>query len=156
MIRAAAASDAGAICAIWNPIIRESIATFNSVEKTPADIAQLITHQPVFVTENGDQITGFATYGQFRGGVGYCHTGEHTIHLAPAAQGQGVGRALMDVICDHATSAGFHSMWAGISAENTGGIAFHAALGFRQIACPEQVGRKFGRWHDLVLMQKHL
>lgn len=155
-IRLATPADATAICDIWNPVIRDSIATFNSVEKTPDDVLSMYEDKPTLVAENRNLIIGFVTYGQFRGGVGYAHTAEHTIHLAPAARGQGTGRALMDAVCEHAKTGGFHSMWAGISAENTSGVAFHARLGFVQVACLPEVGRKFGRWHDLILMQKRL
>lgn len=155
-IRRATPADADAICAIWNPVIRDSVATFNSIEKSPNDIVQMCLGKPTLVTEQAGQIIGFVTYGQFRGGIGYAHTAEHTIHLAPAARGQGAGRALMDAICEHACTAGIHSMWAGISAENSAGVAFHARLGFDHIARLPEVGQKFGRWHDLILMQKRL
>jgi len=161
MIRPARTTDAQAICAIWNPVIRDSIATFNSIEKTPADVITMIrdkiaTGYAFLVAEQGDALLGFATYGQFRGGIGYRHTGEHTIILDPAAKGQGLGRALMAGICDHARATGMHSLWAGVSAENTQGVTFHDRLGFDTIARLPQVGRKFERWHDLVLMQKRL
>jgi phosphinothricin acetyltransferase len=99
---------------------------------------------------------GFASYAQFRGGVGYRHTMEHTIILGPAARGRGLGRALMTAIEDHARAGGTHSLFAGVSAGNPEGRAFHAAMGFAETAVLPQVGYKFGRWLDLVLMQKFL
>ncbi len=159
MIRPARQDDAPAICAIWNPEIRDTLVTFNSVEKTASDIEAMVTDKgDGFMVCEGpdDAILGFAFYGQFRGGVGYRHTAEHTIVLAPAARGQGAGRALMTHVCDHAAAAGYHSLFAGVSAGNPDGVRFHARMGFAEVARLQEVGRKFDRWIDLILMQKML
>ncbi len=155
MIRPATAGDAAANMAIWNAAIRDTTVTFNPVEKTLAEVVAL-TATACLVWDEGGHILGFARYFQFRGGLGYAHTAEHTILLQAAAQGRGIGRALIAALCDHARAAGMHSMFAGVSAENPAGAAFHAACGFTEIARLPEVGRKFGRWIDLVLMQKRL
>ncbi|WP_322865650.1 N-acetyltransferase family protein [Aquicoccus sp. G2-2] len=158
MIRAARASDADAIAAIWNTVISETTITFTTTRKTTNGLAaDIMTRGSGFlVAEESSEILGFATYFPFRNGPGYAHTVEHSIMLAPSAKGKGLGRALMDVLCENARAAGKHSLIAGVSGENAAAIAFHAALGFRVIARLPEVGRKFGRWHDLVLMQKML
>lgn len=161
MIRDATAADAPGIAAIWNPVIRDTAITFNSAEKTDADIAAMIRDRQhaghaFLVAEEAGTITGFATYAQFRGGVGYARTMEHTILLAPQAQGQGTGRALMSALERHARDAGAISLFAGVSAENPAGRAFHARIGFTEVAILQRVGFKFGRAMDLVLMQKFL
>lgn len=156
MIRPARPEDAPAIAAIWNRIIRDTVATFTTAKKDPAVLAEGMRTQPYWVAEEAGEILGFATYFQFRGGPGYAHTMEHSVHLDPRAQGKGLGRALMATLEDHARAHGVHSLFAGISGENAAGIAFHAALGYVHTARLSQVGRKFGRWHDLVLMQKFL
>ena len=79
-----------------------------------------------------------------------------TVSVGGLAQGGGLGRALMASAEDQARRAGLHSMIAGVAGENAGGAAFHAAIGYATIARLPQVGWKFGRWHDLVLMQKML
>ena len=109
-----------------------------------------------FVATQDDQVLGFAKYGQFRGGVGYGKTMEHTVILSADARGRGVGRALMTVVEDHARAGGAHSMFAGVSSENPDGVAFHKTLGYHQVAVLAQVGRKFDRWFDLHLLQKML
>lgn len=160
MIRPATPADADAICAIWNPIIRDTGITFNPVEKTPQDVRALIAEKEAqghaFLLAEGDGVQGFANYGQFRGGLGYQHTCEHSIVLGEGARGKGLGRALMLAIEDHARARGVHSMFAGVSAENPQGVRFHAALGYREVATLPEVGYKFDRWFDLVLMQKIL
>ncbi|WP_177174640.1 GNAT family N-acetyltransferase [Loktanella fryxellensis] len=161
MIRQAAPDDAAALADLWNPVIRDTTITFNPVPKSPDDVARMIADRTAaghgfLVATVATQVAGFATYGQFRGGDGYRHTGEHTVILGPAARGQGVGRAVMEALCAHARTAGMHSLFAGCSAENPGAIAFHTAIGFRPVAVLPQVGRKFDRWIDLHLLQKML
>lgn len=158
MIRPATAADAAAIAAIWNHAIRETTITFNPDEKTPADIVALITDDtPCLVFDTGrGAVLGFARYFQFRGGAGYRHTVELTVMLHADAQGKGAGRALVDALCDLAARNGKHTMFAGCSAENPGAVRFHAKMGFDQVAVLPEVGFKFGRWIDLVLMQRRL
>lgn len=160
IIRPARPEDAGAIIAFWNPLIRDTLVTFNPVEKTGSEVADSIRAKAeaghgFFVAEDAG-ILGFASYGQFRAGVGYARAMEHTIILAPGARGRGVGRALMAAIEDHARGQGNHSMIAGVSGGNPEGRAFHAAIGYAEVAVVPQVGWKFGRFWDLVLMQKLL
>ena len=160
-IRPATAADAAAIAAIWAPVIRDSEITFNSIEKTQADIREMIAAKaaaghPFLVAAEGGALLGFATYGQFRGGAGYARTMEHTVILAPEARGRGAGRALIAALEDAARAAGVLSLWAGISAANPEGQAFHAALGFEPVATLPEVGWKFGRAYDLVLMRKRI
>jgi L-amino acid N-acyltransferase YncA len=160
LIRRATAADSAAIAALWNPYIRDTAVTFNAAEKTPDDVARMIAKRDTlghatFVAEAGG-LLGFASYAQFRSGIGYATAMEHSILLAPQARGRGAGRALIAALCAHARQAGAHQMIAGVSAENPDGIAFHTTMGFATIARVPQAGRKFGRFIDLVLMQKFL
>lgn len=161
IIRSAERGDASRIAAIWNPMIRETAVTFNAVEKSATDIAELIEARQTaghafLVAVDHDDIRGFATYNQFRAGIGYARTMEHTVVLAPEANRRGIGRALMTALENHARDRGVHSMFAGVSGENPAGITFHAALGYVTVGVLPEVGFKFGRWMDLHLMQKQL
>ena len=157
VIRPARPGDAPAIAEIWNAIIRDTVITFTTAEKDADTLAASIADgMPCLVAEEAGDILGFVTAFQFRGGPGYAHTFEHSIHMAPGAQGRGLGRALMAAMEAALGARGIHSLIAGVSGENASGIAFHAALGYREVARLPQVGRKFGRRHDLVLMQKIL
>ncbi|MDC0738587.1 GNAT family N-acetyltransferase [Cognatishimia sp. SS12] len=157
-IRRAQQADTAAIAAIWNAEIRSGISTFNTLEKSDRDITQLIINrkEAVQVAVEEGEIIGFATYFPFRAGVGYQFSKEHTIYLDDAARGKGAGRALMLEIERLATAEGVHSLMAGIAGENEAGIAFHTAMGFEHVARIPEVGYKFGRWMDLILMQKFL
>lgn len=161
MIRPATLADAPQVREVWNSMIRDSLANFSEIEKTPAEVEGAIRDRPeqgfaFFVAEEDGTILGFATYAQFRGGYGYRFTMENTVALATAAKGRGIGRALMIAVEDHARAMGAHSMIAGVSAQNPEGLAFHTALGYANIATVPQSGFKWGQWLDLVLMQKFL
>jgi len=157
-IRLVGAADIAPILEIWNPLIRDTSVTFTSVEKTHDGLADDIAARGTafLVAEEAGALMGFASYGTFRGGPGYVHTAEHTVIVAPAAQGRGAGRALMHALEDQARAAGVHVLVAGVSAENVSAIAFHRAIGFAEAGRLPEVGRKFGRWMDLVFLQKRV
>lgn len=161
MIRPATPADIPALLAIWNPLIRDTMITFNAAEKTAEDLSRSLSEKSAaghafLVAEQAGQVLGLATYGQFRGGIGYARTMEHTILLAPEGRGRGLGRALLTAIEDHARAGGAHVLFAGVSSGNPEGQAFHAAMGYLVAAILPEVGWKFGRYWDLVLMQKFL
>lgn len=159
-LRPATHQDCEQIRDIWNYYIRDTIATFNPSEKSRHDIGDLIDqkrlHNKPFLVFDTGSIQGFATYGDFRSGAGYAYTQEHTILLHKSATRTGIGRKLLTALEQHADKANIHSMIAGVSAENTQGVDFHIACGFKQVARLPQVGFKFDRWHDLVILQKML
>ena len=121
--------------------------------------AQRRAGYPVLVVERHGQVVGFASYASFRGEgrwPGYRHTVEHTIHVDEQHWGRGLGRILLEALVDHARTADVHVMVAAVDAANLESIAFHERLGFAVVARMPEVGRKFDRWLDLVLMQRIL
>ena len=158
IVRPARVEDARAVVALVNPWIRDTAITFTTEEKTEDGVAADIhlRGHGFQVAEEEGALLGFATYFPFRAGPGYRFTKEHTIVLARDARGRGVGRGLMAALEEAARRDGVHSLFAGVSAENPDGVAFHAAIGFSEIARLPEVGFKFGRWMDLILMQKRL
>lgn len=157
-IRAALGDDAEAIAAIWNLEIREGVSTFTTIEKSVDGVRAAIEAEGAvfFVAEQSGQVVGFATYGPFRAGPGYAHTAEHTVYLAKDARGQGAGRALVEMLVKSAKAAGLRVLVAGVGSENAAGVAFHKRIGFQEVGRMPEVGRKFDRWMDLVLLQKML
>lgn len=155
MIRAATKEDLPYVRDLWNAMIRDTTATFTTIEKTLDDLETLWAMRPDgFFVHAPDEVTGFVTWGPFRTGPGYAKTVEHTIIVGNP--GQGVGRALMRRAQTVAAAQGHHAMIAGISSENTAACEFHAALGFRIVGRLPEVGRKRDRWLDLIFMHKLL
>jgi L-amino acid N-acyltransferase len=161
MIRPARAVDAPALAALLNHWILNTTVTFTPVPKTEGDILDMIAAKTAaghafLVAEDEGQIIGQASYSQFRGGPGYATCMEHSISLLPGTHRKGLGRALLSAIEDHARAHRAHQMIAAISAENPDGRAFHARMGYAEVATIADAGFKFGRHIDLVLMQKFL
>lgn len=99
---------------------------------------------------------GYATYGHFRPNDGYRHSRELSVYVDAAHRGHGIASQLMQALEAHARTDDVHVLVGGIEAGNEASIALHKKHGFKQTAHLEQVGRKFDRWLDLVLMQKVL
>jgi phosphinothricin acetyltransferase len=162
LIREATQADLPAILAIYNEVIRTSTAVYRDepvpLEERAAWYAQRRAQGfPVLVAERGGALLGFASYGDWRGAFpGYRHTVEHSVHVADGLRGQGVGRALLEALIPHAESQGMHVMLGAVDAANEASLRFHERLGFRRVAHFHEVGRKFGRWLDLVFVERVL
>jgi L-amino acid N-acyltransferase len=160
-IREAHEDDLPAILDIYNDVVATSTAIYRDEPATLDDrrswfMTRKAERQPVLVAIDAGAVVGFAAFGGFRPWPGYRFTVEHSVHVRGDHRGQGVGVALMTPLIEHATSLGMHVMIAGIDADNAGSIRFHERLGFDKVAHMKQVGFKFGRWLDLVLMQRFL
>lgn len=154
LIRAATQADIVQIAALWNTMIRDTTATFTTQEKSAADLTELLNvrRNAFLVADDNGRCAGFITWGDFRAGPGYVHTVEHSI--ITATHGRGVGRALMEAAIEQARTQGINVMVAAIGGENPAAMAFHTRLGFAKTGHLPQVGRKMGRWHDLILMSR--
>lgn len=161
MIRDASADDIAAIAAIWNPILRDTAISFWPGERSEQEIRDYVAERQkqghaVLIAEDESEVLGFASYAQFRVGGGYAHSMEHTIHLEPKARGKGLGRDLMRAIEDHARARGARLMIGGITGSNLESLRFHEKLGYVEWGRIPAAGRKFGAWHELVLMGRDL
>ncbi len=146
------------VTGVWNAVIRDTLINFTTEEKTEAGIAADIAARGklYLVAELDGVFAGFATCAPFRSGTGYALTHEHSIMLAKAGQGRGVGRALMAALEANARAAGVHVLVAVVSSANPGGVAFHERLGYVHVGTFPEVGRKWGQWLDAVFLQKIL
>jgi L-amino acid N-acyltransferase len=161
LIREAAEPDLPGILAIYNDVIATSTAVYAlapvGLDERRVWLAARQAHgYPVLVAQEGPVIAGFASFGDFRAWPGYRYTVEHSVHVAAARRGQGIGRVLVEALIPIAAQLGKHVMIGGIDAENAASMAFHRRLGFEQVAHFREVGHKFGRWLDLVFMQRML
>ena len=114
---------------------------------------------PVLVAEEDGEVIGFTAYGSFRGSgkwPGYRFTVEHTIHVRESHWGHGVGKALLRELISRAQLTGIHVMVGAIDGDNVSSIRFHESQGFSVVARMPEVGYKFGRRLDLVLVQRIL
>ena len=111
---------------------------------------------PVYVADVDGAVAGYGTFGDFRPHQGYRFTVEHSIYVAVPAQRRGIGSVLLTRLIADARRLNMHAMVGGIAADNAASIALHVRFGFVETARMPQVGFKFGRWLDLVLMQKML
>lgn len=161
LVRAAEAADIPLIHEIYNDVIARTTAIWSEMPMSANDVRVWYDGRrnagfPVLVAAGGGRVAGFGSYGPFRPRDGYRLTVEHSVHVAEAARGGGGGTALIGRLVDHARAAGLHAMMGGIDGDNAGSIRLHARLGFREVGRLPEVDRKFGRWLDLVLMQKLL
>lgn len=157
-IRSATPDDLPSILAIYNEAVLTTTASYDlepaSLEDRAAWYAQrTAAGLPVFVADLGGTVAGFSSFGPFRPKPGYRHTVEHTVYVGSAWRGRGLGRLLMLPLIERARAMGHHVMIGVIDAENEGSRRFHEALGFFEAGRLRQVGHKFGRWLDLILMQ---
>ena len=112
---------------------------------------------PWLVAERDGSVLGYAYANYFRPRLAYRFCVEDSIYLAPAAQGQGVGRLLLAELMARCEAAGARQMLAVIGdAANAGSVGVHTAMGFAHTGVLKSAGWKFGRWLDVVLMQRTL
>lgn len=160
-IRPAELSDAPAIMGIYNPVVQTSTATFDLTPRTLAQQEAWLQDRSgarivlVAVDEAGT-VAGFAALSPYRDRPAYSTTVEDSVYVDPDVQGTGVGRLLLGSLVDTARAHGFHAMIARIVSDHEASIALHSSCGFEIIGHEREVGRKFGRWLDVTLMERLL
>lgn len=162
LIREATRGDMSVVRDLYNALISTTSIAWTEEPQTQPDRdtwfeAQRRAGYPILVAEVAGEVVGFTAYSSFRGSgkwPGYRHTVEHTIHVDRRYWGRGVGRALLTTLIGRAAVAEVHVLVGAIDADNVESIRFHERLGFVEVARMPEVGRKFDRWLDLVLMQR--
>ena len=161
MIRPATEQDIPAITAIFNEAVANSNAIWTEKQDSEAERlawmkARLALGYPVLVAAEGPVVLGYGTFGDFRAFPGYRYSVEHSVYIDADHRGRGLGRVIVDELVAAATALGKHVMIAGIGGGNPASLRMNAQAGFVEVARMPEVGRKFGRWLDLVFMQRLL
>jgi phosphinothricin acetyltransferase len=161
IIRDAVNDDLPMILAIYNDVIRTSTSVYATEPVTVEDRRIWLETRrargfPVLVSVDAGQVSGFASFGEWRASNGYRYTVEHSVHVRADLRGHGHGSRLVEALIERAKILQLHVMMGGIDAANRDSIRFHERLGFTKVGEIREVGRKFGRWLDLVFMQRML
>ena len=104
----------------------------------------------------GDEIVGFGSLSPYKERPAYSTSVEDSVYVHRQHQGKGVGRALLGALVAAAQASGFHAVFARIVGHHEASIALHAGLGFELVGTEREVGRKFGTWLDVVVMERLL
>jgi phosphinothricin acetyltransferase len=160
-IRDIAAADLPAIQSIYAYHVLTGTGTFEEVPPSIEEMTTRFTERTPgshwLVAADATGVLGFAYYAPLRNRSAYRFSAEDSIYVRDDVRGQGVGKALVAKLMEVAETAGYRQMIAVIGdAENVGSIGMHASLGFRQVGVLRAVGYKFGRWLDVVQMQRSL
>jgi L-amino acid N-acyltransferase len=161
IIRPAVEADLPAILAIYNDAVAKTTAIWND---QPVDLAnrrawfvgRVGQGFPVLVAEEDGLTVGYGSFGDFRPFDGYRFTVEHSVYVAEGVRRRGIASALLASLEERARDMGKHVMVGGIASDNDASLRLHERLGFVETGRMSEVGFKFGRWLDLVLMQKTL
>jgi L-amino acid N-acyltransferase YncA len=157
VIRTAATSDAAAVARIYNDGIADRLATFETRPRSPDEVAGWLAQGlPFLVAENAGQVVGWARVSPYSDRCVYDGVGEHGVYVARSARGAGLGRMLLEALCDEATARGFYKLTSRVFADNAPSRAAHVAAGFEEVGIQRRHGRLDGRWKDCVLVERLL
>lgn len=159
--RLARPDDSEAIRTIYNREVLGSTVTFDLVPRSPDDqLAWMDEHSgawpAVVAVDEGGAVAGFGSLSPYRPRPAYRTTVEDSVYVDERARGKGVGKGLLEELVRLAGAHGFHAVIGRIVGGHDASIGLHRACGFEVVGVEKEVGRKFGRWLDVVLMQRLL
>ena len=160
-IRPAVPADAAAMARIYNQAVECSTATFDTEPETAQDReAWLSEHtapqHPVLVAEVDGGVVGWASLSSYSSRCAYIATAEASAYVDEAHTGRGIGRRLSEVLLDAGRAGGVHAVIARICTENAASLAMSRRLGFFEVGVMREVGVKFGRRLDVMVLEKLL
>lgn len=153
ILRFATAADAGAIAAIYAPVVEQTAISFETVPPGAPEIAARIAgmppDKPYLVAEHDGRIAGYAYASAVRGRAAYRFGAEVTVYVSAAFRRMGVGRTLYGGLFALLRRQGYRRAFAGIALPNAASVALHEAVGFTSAGVWHAAGFKFDRWHDV-------
>jgi phosphinothricin acetyltransferase len=157
-LRPARPDDAEATRAIYNVEVTDSTVTFDLVPRSLAEQRRWLgdrsgAHAVVVAEDAAGRVVGFASLSPWRDRPAYTTSVEDSVYVHRDHRGHGVGRQLLAELIRVATAHGFHAVFARIVGGHEASIALHRSLGFHVAGTEREVGRKFGRWLDVVVME---
>jgi len=156
-VRPATPADAEAIREIYNTEVSGSTVTFDLVPRTTAEQRAWLEDRSgghvALVATDGGAVVGFGSLSPYRDRPAYTTSVEDSVYVHRDHRGRGVGRLLLDALVATARSHGFHTVLARVVGGHDASISLHTAAGFTLVGTEREVGRKFGRWLDVVVLQ---
>ena len=157
LVRLAEHADDEAIRSIYNREVTGSTVTFDLVPRTPEDQRRWLEEHsgahPAVVAVDQGAVLGFGSLSPYRSRPAYSTSVEDSVYVHPDHRGRGVGRSVLAELVRLADAHGFHAVMARIVGGHEASIALHRACGFELVGVEREVGRKFGQWLDVVLME---
>jgi len=159
-IRLARIEDAEAVRAIYNLEVTTTTVTFDlvprSLDEQRAWLAAHAGAHPAMVAVVGEEVVGFGSLSPYRDRPAYATTVEDSVYVHRDWRGKGLGRRLLEELVRLGGDHGFHTVVARIVGDHEASIGLHRACGFTLVGTEREVGRKFGRWLDVVELQRML
>jgi L-amino acid N-acyltransferase YncA len=166
-IRAATASDAAAICLIYNQGIEDRIATLETELRTPEERREWLAargpRHPVFVGEaagtpgaDGRAVVGWGSLNVYNPREAYRHVADFSVYVERGWRGRGVGQRLLAHLIERARALGYHKMMLSTFPFNESGVALYERMGFTKVGVFHEMGQLDGRWVDTLIMEKML
>jgi len=159
-IRLATTDDAGAVRAIYAPVVRATAISFEVDVPSEAEVAARIVgrqpHHPWLVADGPGGVAGYAYAGRFAPRAAYDWSVETSAYIAEGTRGRGVGRALYAALLTILEAQGYRQAMAGVALPNPASAALHDAAGFVPVGVYRAAGWKLGAWHDVEWWQRPL
>ena len=159
-LRPATRADLTAINAIYNHYVLHSTCTYQTVPSTEEERAKWFeahgAKHPVIIVEQAGEVIGWGSLSKLHERQAFDNSVEDSVYLRHDSTGKGLGRVVLAELLKLAQATGHHTVLGAISADQESSIALHEKFGFEKVAHMREVGFKFGRWLDVVWMQKLL